>query len=145
MDTIKKTLRDHLHSGKAFEKFCDIIEAQGGDRRALEDPSRMPKARFSKEVLIQTSGFIESIDVRALGLAVLALGGGRRKVSDQILPGVGLSGLRRVGSQVRPGETLLTIHGDSQESIDEAANICEGAFHFGAESKADTLILEVMS
>lgn len=145
MPEIRETLTDHLNSGRAFEKFCDIVVAQGGDRRALENVTHMPKAKLCRDVIVKSSGIVQSIDVRSLGLAVLALGGGRRKVTDEILPGVGLSGLQRVGASVSKGDVLLQIHGDSESALDKAQEICEAAYSLGEARVSDTLILETMS
>ena len=110
----------------------------------LENPEKFPVAEIVKPLESKSKGVIQSIDVRKLGIAILSLGGGRIKVSDQINPKVGLSGLARVGKKVDQGEPLAVIHADSQDEWQEAANTIADAISVedGPLKVADTLILD---
>ena len=125
-------LRGHLASGKAFEVFAEVVAAQGGDRRILDDRNWFLKApvRHRVELPPQMRGgaIIKDIDVRRLGVAVQMLGGGRMKISDQINPHVGLAGLKRVGDRVESGEPLAEVHAQSLSEANAVAEIIRGAF-----------------
>jgi thymidine phosphorylase len=67
------------------------------------------------------AGFVQSMDVRAIGLVVLAMGGGRRRADDQIDPAVGLTAVVQIGDRVGPGKPLAIVHAQSQEDARMAA------------------------
>ncbi len=142
---IRKTLESHLANGRAFEKFCQIASAQGADVKALQDTTRMPSAKIKKDVVVADDAYVAKVDVRALGLAILAMGGGRRMVTDTIDPGVGLTGLRRVGSKLKRGDTLLTIHAPDAARLQEAERLCRQAYTLSDSPGEDTLILETFA
>ncbi|MEY4630439.1 MAG: hypothetical protein RIQ81_559 [Pseudomonadota bacterium] len=144
-------LRRHLSSGKAFEVFSQIVGAQGGERRVLDDRNWFLKAsvRQRLEVPAQFNNgcVIKSIDVRRLGIAIQVLGGGRRKVSDVINPFVGLTGLRRVGQVLEPGEPMLEIHAHTVDDAALVTSMLSGAFVLGDPGEAvvaDELVWKVM-
>lgn len=114
-DEVRARLIKHLLSGKAFEVFARVVQSQGGDIRQLETTSLLPSAPVRHVVKAQVSGVISSCDVRELGLAIIELGGGRRKSSDKINPSVGLSSLKRVGESVKAGDPLAVIHAMSSD------------------------------
>ena len=124
-------MRAHLASGKAFEVFASIIEAQGGDCRTLEDRNWFFKAPVRQRVELSVhqreGGIIKSIDVRRIGVAIQMLGGGRLKVTDQINPYVGFSGLKRVGDRIEPGEAFAEIHAQSVSDANAANEMLAGA------------------
>ena len=144
-------LRGHLSSGKAFEVFSQIIGAQGGDRRVLDDRNWFFKApvrqRVEAPAHFSRGCVIKSIDVRKLGVAIQLLGGGRMKVTDSINPHVGLAGLRRVGDLLEPGEPLVEVHAHSVDDANAVANLLSGAFVLGQPDEAvqvEELIWKVM-
>lgn len=144
LDEVVAKLSDHLTSGRAFDCFCKLIKHQGGDISYLENTDKFPRAKVVKPLISKNKGVIQSIDVRKLGVAVLALGGGRIKVSDQINPKVGLSGLKRVGKTIDLGDEVAVIHADSHTDWQEAAQLLEEAIAIeaGPLKTEDTLILD---
>lgn len=106
-------LEQVLASGRAYEKFCEMVRAQGGD---LEAPR--PLAPIT-EVLADREGYLTAIDGEALGWAVVSLGGGRRKVTDTIDHSVGLEMCVRRGDWVEPGQPLLRVYAP----VDAAAKV----------------------
>ncbi|MBP89523.1 MAG: thymidine phosphorylase [Planctomycetaceae bacterium] len=96
-------LRQHVNSGAASEKLREMVAAQGGDLDA-------PRARAPAHIIAAPrAGFVHTIDVKALGYAVIDLGGGRRKMSDTIDHSVGLEMLVRVGDAVTSGQPLVRV------------------------------------
>ena len=91
-----------------------MVIAQGGDARIIDDYSLMPQAPVKLDVCADASGYVETIDADAIGRMVLLLGGGRRQVTDSINYGVGISNLIKLGTEVTPGDRLMTIHAASE-------------------------------
>ena len=110
----KAKLEAALGSGAALQKFREMVIAQGGDARIIDDYSLMPQAPVKLDVCADASGYVETIDADAIGRMVLLLGGGRRQVTDSINYGVGISNLIRLGTEVKPGDRLMTIHAASE-------------------------------
>lgn len=98
-----------ISSGRAAAKFQQIIEAQGGDPRVVEDLSRLPQAAEVELYLAPRDGVVAQVEPRAIGRGITALGGGRTRVEDGIDPSVGFVITARPGDVVRAGEPLATI------------------------------------
>ncbi len=96
-------LQSLLDSGAARERFSAMVAAQGGE---LDAPRPIAPA---KEVFARESGYVAAIDTEALGIAVVELGGGRKKMSDRIDPSVGVEMLVRLGEAVEAGQPLVRI------------------------------------
>ena len=142
---IRGQLEGYLRDGSAWQMFLRIAEAQGGDLRLLEQPHTLLRAPVQRPVLLPGASSVAAIDARQLGIAILELGGGRRLVADKIDPWVGLSGLKRVGATLAPGEPVAIIHAQTQAQAEVAARIVAAAFT-GSESASVSppLILEML-
>lgn len=145
-------LRRHLASGRAFEVFGDVIAAQGGDRHVLDDRDSFVKAPVRQRVelpaALRDGAVIKSIDVRKLGIAIQLLGGGRMKVTDKINPHVGLTGLKRVGQVIEPGEAIAEIHAQSVSDVLAVRDLVAGAFvlaQAGTEIDSEKIIWKVIT
>ncbi|APZ94225.1 thymidine phosphorylase [Fuerstiella marisgermanici] len=103
MQAARELATSALDSGAAFEKFEQMVAAQGGQ------PSAALKVADAAEVSAQQAGFVSAIDTEQLGMAVIAMGGGRQKVSDTIDHAVGLEMLVRIGDEVQPGQPLVRL------------------------------------
>lgn len=124
---------EQIVSGRAKEKFREIIRLQGGDATVIDDPKRLPLARQTLHVVSPADGYLYSTDCQELGLACVALGGGRKTKDDVIDPAVGLIFHRKRGDAVRRGEPLCTIHYNSEVCLAEARRSVETSFHIAAE------------
>jgi pyrimidine-nucleoside phosphorylase len=111
-----------LADGLAWAKFREFVAAQGGDLAYVDDAERLPRAPFVAPLRAAASGYIERVDAREVGYTVVDLGGGRARKEDAIDPAVGvmLAEATKVGGKVNAGETLLTVHARSAESLDAA-------------------------
>lgn len=109
-----------LSSGAAAEKLKQLIEAQSGDPRIVDNPDLLPQAPVVHQVLATESGYLKSLAARQLGIAGLKLGAGRLRKSDPIDPAVGLVLKKRVGDKVEVGEVLCDVHAANQESAEKA-------------------------
>ncbi|WP_413735363.1 thymidine phosphorylase [Sodalis sp. RH21] len=128
-------LQQVLDNGEAAERFGRMVAAQGGPNDFVDRYDRyLPMATLSKPVFAAGSGYIDTMDTRALGMAVVAMGGGRRRVSDAIDYSVGLTDMVRLGDAVQPGQPLAIIHAASEESWMQAAEAVRGAITIAAQA-----------
>jgi len=103
-----------IASGAAFEKFCQLVSAQGGDESYVRLPQRFPQADWVETVTSPRSGFIQQVHARTIGEAAVTLGAGRAQKSDAIDHAVGFLIHKKVGERVIAGEPLFSIHARSQ-------------------------------
>ncbi len=109
-DELRDEVRERLASGGAWPCFVRWIERQGGDVRAVEDPSRLPAAGRRIEVRAPRSGVICGVRARAIGHLAQVLGAGRARKEDEIDLGAGVELRAKVGSEVREGDVLAVLH-----------------------------------
>jgi len=120
-ENAKKKLKSALDTGKAAEVFAKMVSGLGGPSDLIERSSEyLPVAPLRKEVTASASGWIRSIDTREVGIAVLELGGGRRRAEDEIDYAVGLSGILELGQKVEKGDPLALIHTRSEDAFSQA-------------------------
>ena len=125
-------------SGKAAEIFAAMVASLGGPADFLETPQRhLPAAPVIRDVHPEGSGTVTAIDTRAIGLAVIALGGGRRVASDMIDHAVGFTALAGKGETVGPDRPLATIHTRDEDALTQAAVALRKAYRL-SESLATT-------
>jgi thymidine phosphorylase len=120
-----------IMSGAALEKMREIIEAQSGDPRVLDDYDLLPRARHSEKVLPSRSGYIRAIDAEAIGHASMKLGAGRLRLDTPIDLSVGLEIEARIGDRVDESTPLVTMHFNEQARAAEAAVIIRNAYDIG--------------
>jgi pyrimidine-nucleoside phosphorylase len=122
-----------IASGKAKEKFREIIRLQGGDAGVVDSFERLPHAAHAFEVITSGDGYVVATECEQLGIACLALGGGRAKKEDMIDPAVGLTIHKKIGDTVRTGESLCTLHYNDAARLAEARRLVEAAYQFGSQ------------
>jgi thymidine phosphorylase len=116
-----------LASGAAAEHFARMVRALGGPPDVLAD-AQLPVAPVQRPVRAPRAGIVAAMDTRALGLAVVALGGGRLKPGDAVDPRVGLAAVRPRGAAVAAGEPLAVVHAAHEAAADEAVRALQAAF-----------------
>ncbi len=109
-----------IADGSALEKFRVLVEAQGGDVSYVDDPDKLPRAKFVEVVKAPRSGYLSKVEARSVGEASVALGAGRAKKSDAIDHAVGFIIHHKVGDKVEQGEPLFTIHANDEKRLAEA-------------------------
>jgi pyrimidine-nucleoside phosphorylase len=124
---LEQTVRD----GSALSAFAKMVAAQGGDATTIEDPRRLPRAPIQRDVRGAADGIIMRVEPRALGRAIIDLGGGRREVADVVLPDVGLEVLAKPGQRVRRGDLLAVVHARTAPQADAAVASVLGAISIG--------------
>ena len=132
-----------ISSGQAMERFADMVVALGGPPDMSEDwRTHLPQAPVVGDVMAREAGFVADIDGEALGLAVVAMGGGRRVETDKIDPSVGFSDVAARGAWVERGQPLATIHAHDEASAEAAAQAVLAAMTIGEAPQARALIRE---
>ncbi|HKF05273.1 MAG TPA: thymidine phosphorylase [Candidatus Sulfotelmatobacter sp.] len=106
----KQTSAQLISSGEAFARFRQMVELQGGDPLAIDDPNKLPKAQRTVKVFAAQAGYIASMQCEQIGTACVILGGGRERKEDSVDPAVGIVLHKKVGDRVDEGEALATIH-----------------------------------
>ncbi len=106
-----------LASGAAWHKFKDMVEAQDGDVRYVDEPERLPKARLIEPVPAPRSGYLANVNAAEVGKAVVDLGGGREEIGDPIDHSVGVIVHYKVGDLVQKDTPLFTIHANDEAKL----------------------------
>lgn len=121
-----------LDSGRAAEAFGLMVATLGGPADFMERPlTHLPRAPVEHAVQADENGYVTAIETRDVGLAVVALGGGRTKPDEVIDHAVGVTGLLPVGAEVIKGEPLAVIHARTRTSAEKAGREIRAAYTIG--------------
>jgi len=128
IDSSKRRLLEKLDSGAAAECFSGMVAAQGGPKDLLDKPHLyLESATVKKPVAAGADGFVQTVDIKAIGLAVVMLGGGWVRAEDEVDHSVGISNLCRPGLRVAPDTPLAVIHARNDEDWRRASNAVKSA------------------
>ena len=127
-----------FQSGAAAERFGQMISRLGGPVDFIERSHHyLPQSPVAGEVLAPAGGFVQAIDVKALGLAVVSLGGGRQNEGDRLNLAVGLRDLAGRGAHLDEGEPLAVVHAADQSGLVRARDSVLAAYSIGPEIPED--------
>ncbi|MEX2518049.1 MAG: thymidine phosphorylase [Paracoccaceae bacterium] len=130
-------IADAFESGRAADKFSHMVAALGGPGDFLDRHAHhLPKAPVVRDVVTEGDGFVTAIDARAIGLAVIGLGGGRGRASDLIDPSVGFDQLAGIGAAAGPGAPIARVHAADASAADAAAAALIAAYTIGPRPAA---------
>ncbi|MGD0485397.1 MAG: thymidine phosphorylase [Gemmatimonadales bacterium] len=124
-------VREALASGKAAEKFQQMVEAQGGNPAVLEDPSVLPQAKEVEVYYAPKGGTVLRVEPRTIGRAVVEMGGGRTKAEDEVDPTVGFVITARPGQKVHASEALASIFAQDPAGIALGRRALDAAIQIG--------------
>lgn len=116
-----------ISSGKALERFRQMVELQGGDARVIDDSNRLPQARQTMQVASLKTGYLASMQCEHIGTACVILGGGRERKEDSVDPAVGIVLHKKVGDRVTAGESLAAIHYNDEAKATRARQFIEAS------------------
>ncbi|PEW66050.1 MULTISPECIES: pyrimidine-nucleoside phosphorylase [Bacillus cereus group] len=125
LEEAREMLIEVMKNGKATEKFKEFLSNQGGDRSIVDNPEKMPQAKYVIDVPAKTSGVISNIVADEIGIAAMLLGAGRATKEDEIDLAVGLMLRKKVGDAVKEGEPFVTIYANRENVEDVKAKIYE--------------------
>jgi pyrimidine-nucleoside phosphorylase len=129
----KKLAEQALQEGKSLQRFCDLVQAQGGDLKYVDQPDQLPKARLIADVKSPSGGYLREINACEVGETAVLLGGGREHKGDPIDYTVGVILYHKVGDQLRPGEVLFTIHANDKKKLELARQKLLSAHRWSGE------------
>jgi pyrimidine-nucleoside phosphorylase len=133
-EAARQQVQGAIASGAALAKFRAFVVAQGGDGTLVDDPAQLPHAPIRVDLAAPRGGVVQRIDSRAIGLAVVALGGGRHKKGDPIDYGVGVMAHAKVGDKVEEGRSLCTIYAASDAAAQHVMPQVLGAYTIGDDA-----------
>lgn len=110
--------REMIKSGKAFDKFLEIVSLQGGDISFIKNPSKYPSSKFTEKIYSDKPGFLKSIDNYQIGISALLLGAGRLTKKDIIDPKAGIIFYRKIGDKINKGDLIAEIFTDEETIIE---------------------------
>ncbi|WP_163579518.1 pyrimidine-nucleoside phosphorylase [Gracilibacillus saliphilus] len=129
----REKLEEAVDSGRALEKFKTFVSSQGGDASVVDDPSKLPQAKYVIDVKATHAGFVSEIVADEIGIAASMLGAGRLTKDSKIDLAVGVALQKKIGDQVSEGETLVKVY-SNQENIKEVEEKIIEAYTIKAEN-----------
>ena len=130
-------LQAALDSGAAAERFDKMVAALGGPKNFIDDPwKHMKRATLQVAIAPLHSGAVTAIDTRAVGMVVVALGGGRTRPQDSVDHAVGLTSLATIGDLVGPDRPLAIVHAQTDAQVAQATDLLRAAYRVGGRAKA---------
>ena len=131
----KAKIEECIKSGKALDKFKQLVENQGGDAKYIENTNLFEKAKYEEEINAEEQGYIQRIDAGEIGRIVCNLGAGRLTKEDAIDMTAGMVVHKKVGDYVEKGEKIATIYANNIEKIQTAKKEVEKAIQISNERK----------
>ncbi|MBB5323506.1 pyrimidine-nucleoside phosphorylase [Anoxybacillus tepidamans] len=122
LEEARHLLENAIKDGSALETFKRFLTAQGGDASVVDDPSKLPQAKYQIELEAKEDGYVSKIVADEVGTAAMLLGAGRATKESTIDLAVGLVLRKKVGDAVKKGESLVTIYSNT-EQIDEVKQL----------------------
>jgi pyrimidine-nucleoside phosphorylase len=130
----RKLAERMITTGKAREKFKEMIGLQGGNAGVMDDPGLLPRSKYQTDLASPASGVVTAMMVEQIGTAGVLLGGGREKKEDSVDPAVGIMVHKKLGDNVSQGEALCTVHYNSAERLERARPLIEQSYTIAAAS-----------
>ena len=143
LEDARKMLEENIKNGKALEKFKVFIEAQGGNPAVVDNPAMLPQAKYQIEVKADQDGYIAEIDAEELGIAGMLLGAGRATKDSVLDLAAGLMLHKKIGDKVSVGDTIVTIHSNS-EDVESSVKLIKENIKIADHAEPVTLIHEVI-
>jgi pyrimidine-nucleoside phosphorylase/thymidine phosphorylase len=145
LDAARELAQNKLVSGAAYEKFKEVIRAQGGNPAALDKFELLPNATGMREITTPRGGYVSMINAEGIGGASVLMGAGRGRKEDPIDHAVGVILEVKVGEKVEAGSVLCRLYYTKEELVEEASDMVEDSFRISAQKPEEReLILEVV-
>ena len=134
LDSARSLMAEAIASGRALERFAEVIEAQGGNPAVVDDRSLLPRADRVFHLRAPRDGFVVKCDALDIGVAGVRLGGGRRSKDDEIDPGVGITVLKKLGETVARDEPLAEVRYNDGSRLANTVEKLSQAWAIGDEA-----------
>lgn len=145
IEEARAQLQTVIANGQALEVFKKFVAAQGGDASVVDDPSLLPQAKYQMELPAKETGYVAKIEADDVGVAAMLLGAGRATKESTIDLSVGLVLHKKVGDAVQKGESLVTIHSNSEDVTEVMEKLYNHIVIVPEKVEAPTLIKEVIT
>lgn len=141
----EQNVRRVIADGTALRTLVAMVEAQGGNRDWILDPSQFPKAKYSKTVTAPQDGYILRVDAEGYGVASLLLGAGRNTKDDMIDMAAGIRLYAKTGDRVTQGDPIAILYSEQENRLEDAAKRLLEATEFGTHAPDEVpLILDIV-
>ncbi|MCI7240077.1 pyrimidine-nucleoside phosphorylase [Aerococcus suis] len=144
LDEARSLLEEAIQSGKALDKLKEFLTTQGGDANVVDDPSLLAQAKYQIELPAQRSGKISEMQAEKIGIASMLLGAGRASKEDEIDMAVGIVLNKKIGDDVKEGESILTIH-SNREDVSDVVELLQENITIADEASEPKLILNTIT
>lgn len=134
-DEARRKMEVAISSGRAAQKFQQIINAQGGNAAVVDDPGLLPQAQECQIYAAPRSGIVAQVEPRRIGVGVVELGGGRTQVDDMVDSSVGFVITARPGDYVEEGEPLATVFARDEAGLRAGRTALQEAITIGDEAE----------
>ena len=142
----KALLTDSVSSGKALDKFADFVEAQGGNREDVLVPGRLKLADHMFFAMADEEGYVNDIYAEQIGIACMALGGGRETKESEIDLSVGILLKKKIGDFVKRGDVIAEIYASDEAKGKNAVKLVEDSYTYQKEKpKARTMVKKIIT
>lgn len=140
----KNKIKDTIKTGKAFHKFVELVENQGGDITYIENTEKFSKAKYEIEIFSNKEGYVKEINAEEIGKLASYLGAGRTKKEDKIDYTAGIILNKKVGDRVKANEKLATLY-TNKENYEEAKKELQRIIKISNEAvEKEKTILEII-
>lgn len=140
----KKMLLENIQNGKAYNKFIELVQNQGGDIEYVKDVTKFEKARIIQEVISATEGYVQEINAEEIGKLSCDLGAGRKTKKDKIDLQVGIILNKKLGDFVNKGDKLATIYANDIEKAKDTENELRRIYKIGKEKIEENTIIDII-
>ena len=141
----KRMAKKALSSGQAFEKFKEMVQAQGGDIRYVEHPEFFERDAFEGEVLAAEDGFLSGMDTEKIGVAAGLLGAGRETKDSVIDMSAGIYLKKKIGDTVKKGEPFAICYAGTKEKLNRGMAMFESSIRYSKEApRIPKLIVDII-
>lgn len=141
MEECTAMAKEAIKSGRAFEKFCQMAEAQGGDASYIRRPEKFTISSVEYELKAEKNGYITAMDTEKIGMAAVELGAGRRKKEDPIDYGAGIILNAKIGDRVENGQTVAVLYTSAVPLLSGAVELLKEAVVIGKEQPEEEKLI----
>lgn len=142
VEDAREMLQEVMRNGKALENFKTFLQSQGGDGSIVDDPSKLPTAKFIIELEAKEDGYVSEMVADEIGTAAMLLGAGRATKESVIDLAVGLVLNKKIGDEVKKGDSLVTIHSNFEDIGEVKEKLYKNIKVSSNKVNAPTLIYE---
>ena len=140
----KNLLLENIKNGKAYNKFIELVQNQGGDIEYVKNTEKFEKPKIIKEVFAAKEGYVQEINAEEIGKLSGNLGAGRKNKNDKIDLSVGLVLNKKIGDFVKVGDKLAIIYANSLEKAEEAEKDLLNIYVIGKEQTTEQTIIDII-